>query len=147
MIERLKTEIEALVAAEGAHLVGLENRTQGRKLHIEIFVDTEEGITADALAKLSRVLGEQLDERDIIEDAYTLVVSSPGLDRPLRFPWQYRRHAGRTVQVSFRSGGEVQALEGTIKEVSDEQIVVTEGEGLRAIPFDDIDQAKIIATL
>ena len=147
MIERLRTEIHALVRAEGAHLIELESRTQGRKLHLDIYVDTEEGITADELAKLSRVLGEQLDERDLIEESYTLVLSSPGLDRPLRFPGQYRRHTGRTIQVSFRSGEEERKLEGTISEVTDEQIIVTEGEGLRAIPFDDIGHAKIIASL
>lgn len=147
MIEGLRTEIEALVSAEGAHLIELESRTQGRKLHLDIYVDTEEGITADELAKLSRKLGEQLDERNVIEDSYTLVVSSPGLDRPLRFPWQYHRHAGRTIQVSFRSGGDVQRLEGTITEVSEDQIIVSEGEGMRAIPYEDIERAQIIATL
>ncbi|PLX23184.1 MAG: hypothetical protein C0600_15480 [Ignavibacteria bacterium] len=147
MTERLKTEIEALVASAGAHLIELETRTQGRKLHLEVFVDTAKGISADELATLSRSLGNEIEERDLINGSYTLVVSSPGLERPLRFPWQYQRHTGRSIQLSYRDSEGIVKLEGTVQEVTEEQIVVKDGEGMRAIPFDDIEHAMIIATL
>lgn len=122
-------------------------RPQGRRRVLEVFVDTEEGITADLLAELSRTIGEAIEENGWITDAYQLVVSSPGLDRPLRFPWQYRRHLGRTVRLSLREADATREVEGRILEATDEQILISDGDGALPVPHDRVLQASIIAVL
>jgi ribosome maturation factor RimP len=147
MAGSLKTEIESLVTAAGIYLIDLDIRTQGRTQNLDVFVDTEAGITAGELSALSRTLGTEIENRDLIKEAYTLNVSSPGLERPLRFPWQYRRHKGRSVLVTYRKAGEAITCEGTITDVSDEQIVVHQGDEMIAVQFLDIDHAVIQAKL
>jgi ribosome maturation factor RimP len=145
--QSLQSHIEPLVVSAGAHLVDLVFRPQGRRRVLEIFVDTEDGITADLLAELSRTIGKAIEESDWITDAYQLVVSSPGLEKPLRFPWQYRRHLGRTVKLTLREGEVARELEGRILEATDEQLVVSQGEGAIPVPHERIEQARIIAVL
>jgi ribosome maturation factor RimP len=139
--------IEPLVEAVGAHLVELVFHPKGRRRMLEVYADTETGITADTLAELSRTIGTAIDENGWITESYDLVVSSPGLERPVRHPWQYRRHLGRTVSMSIIEGEEKRNVTGRILEVEDEQIIISLGEGAQAIPFERIDHALIQALL
>ena len=123
-------------------------RPLARRRILEVFVDTEAGITADLLAEISRRIGKAVDEGALIDETYQLVVSSPGLDRPLRFPWQYRRHLGRTVRVAYRDGaGEKHVVEGRILEADEDQLLVAQGAGSLPVPFERIDTANIVAML
>jgi ribosome maturation factor RimP len=150
--QSLQSHIESLVETGGARLIELALRPQGRRRVLEVFVDTEDGITADLLAELSRTIGKAVEENGWITDAYQLVVSSPGLERPLRFAWQYRRHLGRTVRLSLRDGDATQGeatreVEGRILEATDEQLLISDGEGALPVPHDRIVHANIIAVL
>jgi ribosome maturation factor RimP len=147
MKEDLKNAFAPLISGAGAHLVDVEIRSQGKKRFVEVFVDTEKGITADELAKISRLLGDAIEKGDLVQDAYTLVVSSPGLDRPVRHPWQFRRHMGRSVLVRWTEDNTEQAFTGEISNVTDEQVVLREGETERAIPHEAIVHAVIQITL
>ncbi len=114
---------------------------------LEVYADTENGITADTLAALSRSIGEAIDENGWITESYHLVVSSPGLDRPVRHPWQFQRHLGRTVTLSIIEGDEKQNITGKILDAEEEQLVISLGEGAKAIPYDRIENALIQAML
>ena len=74
---------------------------------IELYVDSEEGVTLDLCSALSRSLSEAIDVEGVVQGSYRINVSSPGIERPLRYSWQYRKHVGRTLQVRFRLGEEV----------------------------------------
>lgn len=147
MHEALKNIIESLLEGSEIRLVDLLVSPRGKKQMLEVFVDTEAGITADELAVFSRGLEEEIENRSDFNVPYTLEVSSPGLERPLRFPWQYRRHTGRQVNVAYRKADEQMVHTGEIVEVDDDQLIVRDGEGLRAIPHDNIERAIIQATL
>jgi len=147
MHETLKNIIESLLEGSEIHLVDLSVSPRGKKQMLEVFVDTEAGITADELAVFSRGLEEEIEKRSDFNLPYTLEVSSPGLERPVRFPWQYRRHTGRQVNVAYRKADEQMVHTGEIVEVDDDQLIVRDGEGLRAIPHENIERAVIQATL
>ena len=88
-MEKIYKEIElqleelaaGLVASEGMELVDLEYRGGGRRGVVRLFIDKEGGVTIDDCAHISRQLGDFLDVKDIIPQAYVLEVSSPGLNR------------------------------------------------------------------
>ncbi|MFZ1731910.1 MAG: ribosome maturation factor RimP [Bacteroidota bacterium] len=145
--DSLKTHIEPLVEAGGAHLVELVFHPEGRRRVLEVYADTEVGITADTLAALSRSIGTAIDENGWITETYHLVVSSPGLDRPVRQPWQFRRHLGRTVTLSIIEGDEKRNITGRILEVEDEQLIISLNDGAQPIPFERIESAFIQALL
>ena len=126
------------------------------KLHannkLEVFIDSDTGITFDRCRKISRYLETYLDESGWLGERYTLEVSSPGVGRPLQLLRQYPKHIGRKLKVKLKDGSE---LEGTLTEVSEEQISlerrVVERQGKKKkhlkvntdVPFDDIEGSLV----
>ncbi len=80
-------------------LVDLEFKREGRDWFLRLFIDKEGGVTLDDCAEVSREVDALLEVEDVIDAAYRLEVSSPGLDRPLKKPADYERFKGRLVKV------------------------------------------------
>ena len=136
---------ETLVISEGMELVDLEYRRQGPRWVLRLFIDKEGGVTVDDCANISRQLGDLLDAKDIVPQTYVLEVSSPGLNRPIKKKEDFRRFAGRKVQLRL-----VSPLEGRRKIVGDlvgienEKVIVTAAEGRCSIALEDIDRANLV---
>jgi ribosome maturation factor RimP len=97
------------------------------KTKILILVDADQGMTIAACASLSRALSGELETNELLDEAYTLEVSSPGLDYPLTEKRQYQKNSGRSLKVYLLSGEEVV---GKLKEVEEQgiKLVVTKKE-------------------
>lgn len=115
-------------------------------------LDGDEGVTIDACANLSRQLGNVLEEQEVFEGAYTLEVSSPGIDEPLEGIRQYRKNIGRKVEITTTEG---KTRIGKIEEVSEEGLKLYEETGKRGrlivsehteVPFSEIQQTKVIVS-
>ena len=105
----------------------------------------EESVSVDDCAKVSRDLSAILDVEDVIPAAYTLEVSSPGLDRPLRGLDDFRRFTGRRAKVVMREKVDGQTFfRGRLGGVED-GVVIVEGEDGRRhhVPFDVISRANL----
>lgn len=102
-IPKIKAMAEALLQEEKMELVDMELLREGRGWVLRLFIDKVGGITLDDCASVSRQLGDQLEVEDLIPFRYTLEVSSPGLDRPLKKDQDFLRHIGKQVQVITRS--------------------------------------------
>ncbi|MGV9317026.1 ribosome maturation factor RimP [Streptomyces sp. NPDC003691] len=108
--ERLRGLVEPLVGAAGLDLEEIEVTRAGRRRQLRIVVDSDEGLTLDACAELSREISGALDASDVMgEEEYTLEVGSPGADRPLTEPRHYVRAAGRLVKFRLNEGGDLVA--------------------------------------
>ncbi|MEO7311146.1 MAG: ribosome assembly cofactor RimP [Chitinophagaceae bacterium] len=112
--------------------------------NIKVFLDGDEGITIDKCIKLNRALYRHLEEQQTFPaDDFSLEVSSAGVGEPLLMHRQYVKNTGRFVEVTTNDG---QLLEGSLKSVAEEDIVVetTTGKGKKLeikehiIPFDNI---------
>lgn len=98
-----------------------EGQTGGR-MRVSVLLDSDAGITIEECASISRRLGVTLDETDIFGGAaFTLEVSSPGIDQPLGFPRRYVRNVGRQLAVTLTNGT---VLVGKLESVADESIVL-----------------------
>ena len=93
---------------EERNLFLVDVRTAG-KAKIEVFVDGDTGITISQCAEISRFLEQHLDGSGLVSDSYTLDVSSPGMDNPLRVPRQYKKRIGRTLHIILTDGREIEA--------------------------------------
>ena len=95
---------------------------QGGRIKVTILLDSDTGITIDECANISRQLGGQMDEMNFFgETAFTLEVSSPGVDYPLGFPRQYRRNIGRQLLVTMTDGS---TERGMLENVDEDQILL-----------------------
>jgi ribosome maturation factor RimP len=114
-------------------------------LVVEVFIDGDQGVDTASCAVISRALGKDLDAGMLKDAPYTLTVSSPGLDRPLKFPRQYPKHVGRGITLRYRSGGSVERLSGVLAGADERSVRVSAGTkgDEKEIPFDDIVEARI----
>ncbi len=88
---------------------------------VMILLDSDEGVTIQECADISRALGEDLEAADAGDNPYTLEVSSPGLDQPLKLLRHYQKNVGRTVKVVLTTG---ETLTGTLLEAKEDSIVL-----------------------
>ena len=137
---------ETLLRAEGMHLVDLDYRKEGRRWVLRLFIDKEErGVTVDDCAAVSRELGDLLDAKDVIPEAYVLEVSSPGLNRRVRKKEDFSRFAGRKVEVRLAVPQEGRRkIVGDILRVEGEAVVVAAPEGTYTIALGNIAQATLV---
>jgi len=99
VVRRVWQLLEAPLESQGYELVEVEYGRHGRGGLLRLFVDKPDGITLDDCAAASRMAGALLDEADFIQGSYTLEVSSPGFERPLRKPADFERFAGERVKI------------------------------------------------
>lgn len=105
---KLADVISPVIAAAGMDLESVRVSAAGRRRLLRVVVDSDQGVSLDAAAALSRQLSAALDGAPVMGDfPYTLEVSSPGVDRPLTDPRHWRRSVGRLVQVAAGDDGTV----------------------------------------
>jgi len=111
---------------------------------LRLYIDAEAGITLDDCERVSRAVSELLDAQDPIPGQYTLEVSSPGLERPLRTAQQFARFVGETVLVETVQPQEGRRrFKGTLAAAGDETIEV-EADGQRwTLPVAGIRRAHL----
>ena len=125
--------------------------TGGGKMKVLILLDGDEGVNIDDCADLSRAIGMRVEAEDLIEQAYILEVSSPGLDHPLKLNRQYANNAGRRLKLQLKDGKQitgklVEATEEAIsfeKEVKEKKKTVHQ---LVTIGFDEIEKANVLVS-
>jgi ribosome maturation factor RimP len=98
--EAVRGIAERVTASRGFELVDVEVKREPRGHRVRLFVDKEGGISLDELQSVSEEVSAILDAEDPVDSSYTLEVSSPGLDRPLRGEADYRRFLGRLARIS-----------------------------------------------
>lgn len=90
---------------------------------ISILLDGDSGISIDECAKVSRIVGKELEEFDMIDSQYLLEVGSPGLDKPLKLKRQYLRNLGKRVAVVLE---DETTKTGVLENVGEDQITLLE---------------------
>lgn len=100
LIERIKAVAFPLVEREGLELVDVEFRREQGGWVLRFYIDKEGGVSLADCETVSARLGNTLDMEDLIDHPYTLEVSSPGLNRPLKREADFIRFAGRLVRIT-----------------------------------------------
>lgn len=131
-------------------LVDLEFRKSGLSFVLCFFIDKQDGVNLDDCAEFSRELSLLLDVEDCIPGHYTLEVSSPGLDRPLKKESDFLRYTGRLAVVKTtellkdEKGNPRKTFLGTISGIKDGVVSMKLKEGqLASIPLDKILKARL----
>lgn len=153
-LQRLTSEIRTLAEGqlkdESHFVVDVVASFKGNPGKLLITVDGDKGIGIDDCAELSRDLSKALDETNLIEGAFMLEVSTPGLDQPLKSKRQYVKNIGRSIRVRHAD----QVEEGKLTAVHDDRIEIVQqvGSGKKKeektveIPFDKIDKTIVLVS-
>jgi ribosome maturation factor RimP len=154
-LNRREQQIEALlapvIAGLGCELWGLEFMSQGARSRLRVFIDRPEGVTVDDCERVSREVSDLLDVEDVITSAYTLEVSSPGMDRVLFKPAQYAANVGAVVDVRLNFPFEGRKhIVGLLVGVQDDEAIVRPlendpdaGEEF-VLPLENIQRARLV---
>lgn len=112
---------------------------------LRVYIDGPRGVTVDNCADVSRQLSAILDVEDPFSGSYTLEVSSPGLDRPLVKPADFRRFQGSLVKVRLLHGLDGRRnFTGQLVETTAEGIVLEVDDARVNLPFADIERARLV---
>jgi ribosome maturation factor RimP len=146
-IKTLEQKVEALISDKpGFFLVDIKISPSN---NVRVFLDADQGITIDELVQLNRNLYKQIVESGIFPgNDFSLEVSSPGLDEPLKILRQYFKNIGKDVEVLRKDGIKT---EGKLKSVNEHSVIIEEEKGKNkkkefiehSISFENIKSTKI----
>ncbi len=142
----LREAIDACAAQKGACVLELLIRGGSANRVYEIFIDNEEGVSLGFCSEISRDIKTLLD-RLTPERQYRLIVSSPGFDRPLKYPWQFKKHVGKLMQVTERVADGMLATTGRLASASADGFVLLDEKvnGERRFAYDATIEARLKA--
>ncbi len=122
LAERIRTLLLPTLEHLRYQLYDLKVGHHGNHTILQVFIDRPEGVSLDDCQRVSEAIGGLLDQADPLPSAYTLEVSSPGIDRPLRTPAEYERALNKKVNVRYRAGGGDRIVEGRLMAVAPDAI-------------------------
>lgn len=143
--DHIVQSIRDICRSSDVHLLDIVVRGSAQKRLIEIYADSESGITLDTCGEINRKIGELFDREQLFAGQYRLDVSSPGTDRPLEYLWQYRKHSGRLLKVTLADDS---VRQGRLREAGESSFTLEVAVGRRdtelvEIPFDDVRHAVV----
>jgi ribosome maturation factor RimP len=146
--KRVKELVEEKIADKpNLFLVDVKMHSNGKLL---ILVDGDKGVGIDDCVAISRHVGFHLEEENVLDTAYNLEVSSPGVETPLTLPRQYLKNIGRTLSIKMTDGTK---KEGKLNGITEDAILIEEkvktpgkkAETVEAvIPINQITETKVL---
>ncbi len=146
-IQIIEQKIHSLIETDpGSFLVEVKIRPGN---NVKVFVDADNGVSIDKLVQYNRKLYKEIEESSLFPGGdFSLEVSSPGLDEPLKMHRQYLKNIGRNVEVILKDGVK---KEGKLLDATETYIIIEESKGQgkkkelvqQTLPFDDIKTTKI----
>lgn len=148
LVEGIKEGIAPILYSEDIELVDIEYRREKRGWVLRIFIHKEGGVCLDDCENLSEQIGQLIDIKNIIGHPYTLEVSSPGLDRPLKNINDFRRNISKRVNITtYNTISDKNLLKGKIKDIDfkNDMIAIEEDDSgtVINIPVNNIRLAKL----
>nr|WP_307992459.1 ribosome maturation factor RimP [uncultured Niameybacter sp.] len=140
IVDEVTAYLEPILAEFKYELVDVEFVKEGPTYYLRIFIDKDGGVTIEDCRLTSRAIEEVLDEKDIIEPAYMLEVSSPGLDRVIKKPQDFERFKGEVVDVKLYTAINKQKnLQGELVNKTEETLTICDEDGeIIEIPMSNV---------
>lgn len=152
ILEKIRPFLQEILEREALLLYDMDfiNSSQGRVL--QVFIDRDSGgVSVEDCERVSQALSLRLDVEDVIPGHYSLEVSSPGLERPLRLPWHFEKAQGKKIWVKARQALRNYGVQerGILNSRSLEALLEAfDGTQLRllgcAIPLQEIEEAHMV---
>lgn len=147
-LEEIQRLLEPTLSHMGYSIYSLSQAGHASRT-LRITIDKPDGfISLDDCERVSRVADPLLDQANLIQDSYTLEVSSPGAERKLRDRAEYERFVGRKVNIRYRAGETEVALEGQLGSVDDTGVIIRgRKDEVTHLQWTDIIAGRLVASL
>jgi len=145
IVDTVRDYLQVLLPSMGLELFDLQFRREGHGWVLRVYIDAPDGVSLNHCADVSRELGQYLDVEDLIDHAYHLEVSSPGVERPLRSIEEFARYRGNPAKVRLHEAiEEEKTFIGTIEAVRGDVIIlgITDNKEIE-ISFANINKARL----
>jgi ribosome maturation factor RimP len=143
----LKEELENIIVSpierEGFELVELKLSQYKSSNRVQVYIDSDHGVMLDDCVRVSKSLESIIEEAGMFKGKYTLEVSSPGLDRPLRTFRDFSRRIGETVEIFFEDAGTA-SIKGKLIGAEGDQIELELKDETKKLELAGIRMGKII---
>lgn len=135
--------LEPIIAEKGLELIDLEFVKEGVNWYLRVYIDKDGGVNIDDCEAVSRALEVKLDEKDPIEQAYILEVSSPGIDRPLKKDADFVKYQGEIIDVKlYKAQDGSKQYQGRLLGLEDGVLSIEEENG-NVVKFEQKDIASV----
>lgn len=143
-IQTIEQTVAAALQGQGIELVDLTIQNQGRKKLLQFFVDKKEGITLDDCATLTDKIDSVLEMENLIEGAYILEVSSPGVKRALKKPEHFKRFINERIRVIVKTPIEGRGFfTGQLASADDTGFVLDDGTTQFNFKYDQVKKVNL----
>lgn len=143
--EKISKLCEEVATESGYFVIAIQFRGQKSQKIIELFIDGEKNLTIADCASISRLINEKIEAEHLIESSYRLDVSSPGVERPLKFFQQYKKHVGRKFEIEYSGeAGTVNKLTAQLNRIEDDVLIFTNKKDEIKIQFSNIIKAQVL---
>lgn len=132
--------VKPVVEGAGLELVDVTWSGQGRRPLLRITVDRDDGVDLDTISAVSEKVSRRLDLEGFEPGPYQLEVTTPGIERPLRRPRDFRRAVGERVRVRVGEG----TIEGELRGADDEVLRLAAPDGERSVRLADVAAARTV---
>ena len=133
--EEISAAIRPIIEASGNYLEELTITSAGKVKILTVIVDSDTHLNLDQITSVTKEISEVIEALESLgESAFTLEVTSPGIDRPLTKPRHWRKNFDRLVKITMSSG---QEIEGRIGEATETTVLVSD----QKVSFEDIKRA------
>ncbi|HEY8401678.1 MAG TPA: ribosome maturation factor RimP [Cytophagaceae bacterium] len=149
--EQIAAIVESALESKEHFIVDIHISGSPVMRKVTVVLDGDSGISVEDCAKISRVLGNTIEERDLIPTAYLLEVTSPGLDEPLKLKRQYQKNVGRKLSITLKNES---VMTGKLEEVREESILIQAEKKEKKkviatpveVPFNDIKKSNVLVS-
>jgi ribosome maturation factor RimP len=144
MIEKLEPVVKEVCASNGVGLYDIELKTASKGQIICIYITKIGGVNVDDCIKVNRELSAYFEENEPFKEPYFLEVSSPGLERSLKFKKHYLSAINESVKINYMQEGISQVVTGKLVEVNPDMIILEIDQNKIDIPFSAIKKARTV---
>ena len=143
LAENISKIAQKVTSDFGLFLIDVNLRGNDRNRIVEVFVDGDKNVSAEDLAEVSKAINGIIEQENLIKGSYRLDVSTPGIDRPLKFLKQYPKHINRKFEILYVENGENKNIKAKLESVEGDNLQFSAAKVLLKINFKDIISAKV----